>query len=119
MSQPWRDIRAHLEAQDDPDLANVLALLTPRDRDAAGPSWFARMVEQARPKWHSDGLCHEYPEVDFFATRATDQDDAVAICGRCLVRDECLDFAVANGEQGVWGGTVDSERRVMRRDQAA
>ena len=43
----WRDIRAHLEAQDDPDLAAILAELTPADRQAAGPSWFARMVAQA------------------------------------------------------------------------
>lgn len=114
----WRDIRRHLEGQDDPTFAEVLADLTPADRSAAGPSWFARMLTQARPRWHADGACLEHPELDWFASHPVHQAEAVAICSGCLVRDECLRWAVDNREQGVWGGTTDAERRVMRRDAA-
>ena len=114
----WRDIRAHLEATEDPDFAAVLADLTPADRQAAGPTWFARMVAQARPAWHADGACLEHPELDWFAGRAVDQAEPAAVCRRCLVRDECLTFAVDNREQGVWGATTDAERRLMRQEAA-
>lgn len=38
------------------------------------------------------------------------------ICHGCLVRGECLEFALAtNQESGVWGGTSEEERRILRR----
>ena len=69
-----------------------------------------------RPAWQADGACHEHPELDWFAGR--DQADAVATCARCLVKPECLAFALEHGEAGVWGGTTEAERRVMRRPAA-
>ena len=36
---------------------------------------------------------------------------AKAVCGRCLVRVMCLAYAMATGQDGVWGGTTDYERR--------
>lgn len=111
----WSDIRALLEGQDDdPDLAAILAELTPADRTAAGPTWFARMVAQARPAWQADGACHEHPELDFFTGRAVDHAEAKAVCADCLVRPECLAFALEHQELGVWGATTEAERRAMR-----
>jgi WhiB family transcriptional regulator, redox-sensing transcriptional regulator len=43
---------------------------------------------------------------------------AKAICGRCDVRERCLDFALENGEHGVWGGTTAEERRALKQDAA-
>lgn len=42
---------------------------------------------------------------------------AIAICiGSCGVRDACLLYAVATRqEHGVWGGTTEKERRVLRK----
>ena len=41
---------------------------------------------------------------------------AKAICDRCVVAGRCLEFAVERGEaHGIWGGTNESERRVMIR----
>jgi WhiB family redox-sensing transcriptional regulator len=41
---------------------------------------------------------------------------ARAICQECTVREECLTFAVKNGEKyGVWGGLDDIERRGLVR----
>ncbi|MCX5052485.1 MULTISPECIES: WhiB family transcriptional regulator [unclassified Streptomyces] len=42
-------------------------------------------------------------------------DDAKAVCGRCPVARQCLDWAVRVGQvDGIWGGTTESERRAMR-----
>lgn len=42
------------------------------------------------------------------------------ICARCLVRQECFDFAMRTGEMdGIWGGTTPEERIRIRREQAA
>jgi WhiB family redox-sensing transcriptional regulator len=41
---------------------------------------------------------------------------AKAVCARCPVAAQCLDYALATGQQhGVWGGTSEEERKAMRR----
>jgi WhiB family transcriptional regulator, redox-sensing transcriptional regulator len=41
---------------------------------------------------------------------------AKAICGLCEVRPECLEWALATGQDsGVWGGLSEDERRALRR----
>ncbi|MGW0705528.1 WhiB family transcriptional regulator [Streptomyces sp. NPDC002643] len=43
-------------------------------------------------------------------------DAAKAVCARCSVLEQCLEWAVETGNvEGVWGGTTESERRAMRR----
>ena len=40
---------------------------------------------------------------------------ALAICGMCPVRSQCLEYAVLSGEEwGVWGGVDEDERRRLR-----
>lgn len=39
---------------------------------------------------------------------------AKAICARCDVRQECLDYAIRIREpHGIWGGLTERERRVL------
>lgn len=70
----------------------------------------------ARPVWMADALCREpaYAEVPFFPAKHQSAKAAQAVCGRCLVRDDCLAYAIANGiEHGVWGGlTIKARRRL-------
>jgi len=40
---------------------------------------------------------------------------AYAVCRECDVKKECLDYAIINSEVGIWGGTSDKERRLLRR----
>jgi WhiB family transcriptional regulator, redox-sensing transcriptional regulator len=41
---------------------------------------------------------------------------AKAVCRACPVRVECLEWALATGQDsGVWGGTSEEERRTLRR----
>jgi WhiB family redox-sensing transcriptional regulator len=37
------------------------------------------------------------------------------ICGNCVVRNECLEYALRNDVQGFWGSTTHQERRAIRR----
>jgi WhiB family redox-sensing transcriptional regulator len=42
-------------------------------------------------------------------------EQARAICGRCPVAADCLDWALRMGlDHGVWGGTTPEERRALR-----
>ena len=79
-----------------------------------------------RPAWMDDALCQEYPEVNFFPGRGESTDEARAVCGRCLVRSECLAFALEHGQGaggrggfGVWAGTSARERVKMRPEREA
>ncbi len=65
--------------------------------------------------WQSDALCVEYfPRVDWFRKRGDDTEPAKVICTRCLVREECLEYALRNEiEEGVWGGLSSKQRRAQ------
>ncbi|MEU2737946.1 WhiB family transcriptional regulator [Streptomyces sp. NPDC007095] len=40
--------------------------------------------------------------------------DAKAVCRRCPVTEQCLDWAMRAGQvEGIWGGKTESERRLM------
>jgi WhiB family redox-sensing transcriptional regulator len=42
------------------------------------------------------------------------EDDAKAICEACVVREDCLSYALSIREpHGIWGGTTEHERRAM------
>lgn len=65
----------------------------------------------------ADGLCREpgYSRINFFSKSYQEAALAKALCERCLVRADCLAFALDGDEAGVWGGTTDIERRGMPR----
>ena len=71
--------------------------------------------------WYSQAACRGADVELFFAEDAAAATLAMAICGRCAVRDRCLDTAMLEREAyGVWGGTVQAYRqRVFRREDRA
>lgn len=71
----------------------------------------------SRPPFMADALCREYPGIDWYNARQADE--AKAVCRRCLVREECLEHALAADERhGAWGGASEAERRALRRPAA-
>ena len=44
---------------------------------------------------------------------------AKKICGTCMYKVECLNWAVNNDERGIWGGTTERERRGLRKKRRA
>lgn len=62
------------------------------------------------PSWMDRGACTEDPERFMDAPVR----DKKAVCRRCPVRQDCLTYALEQGEdRGVWGGR-DSGRRPLR-----
>ena len=55
-----------------------------------------------------------FPEGSEWERRAPTQ-RAKAVCARCPVPQECLDYAMANHLVGIWGGRDDKERRRLQR----
>ncbi len=55
----------------------------------------------------------------FFPERGASTKEAKAVCQGCVVRVDCLEYALANGEKfGIWGGLSERERRRIRRQRA-
>ena len=71
------------------------------------------------PSWMRDAACKEHPELDWFpeAESVRDARRAKTVCRRCLVRTECLAYAMSLGGlcRGIWGATSERERRRRRR----
>lgn len=71
--------------------------------------------------WRHFAACREEDPELFFpvgtSPAALDQTaEAKAVCHRCPVMDQCLQWALAaNQEVGIWGGLDEGERRAMRR----
>ncbi|MFE9816950.1 WhiB family transcriptional regulator [Streptomyces sp. NBC_00236] len=71
--------------------------------------------------WRMLAACREEDPDLFFPIGSTgpalvQTEDAKAVCRSCPVRQECLRWALDNGQDaGVWGGLDESERRTLKR----
>ena len=72
---------------------------------------------ELRQDWMGAALCKSHPDVSFFPSRGEPTAKAKAICARCAVCADCLDFALALGERldGIWGGTSQYQRHALLR----
>jgi len=71
-------------------------------------------------QWHKQAACRGHGPDDFVRGPKFTYDDVRALCETCPVREQCLEFALADGTlTGLWGGTTDAERREIRRRRVA
>lgn len=70
--------------------------------------------------WQTDALCAQTDPDMFLPERGGSTKAAKRVCGSCMVRQECLDYALAMDENpaGVWGGLSVLERRKLRQAAA-
>ena len=55
----------------------------------------------------------------FFPERGASTREAKEVCRGCVVRGDCLEYALQNSEKfGIWGGMSERERRRIRRQRA-
>ena len=55
----------------------------------------------------------------FFPERGASTREAKEVCRSCVVQNDCLEYALQNGEKfGIWGGMSERERRRIRRQRA-
>jgi WhiB family transcriptional regulator, redox-sensing transcriptional regulator len=70
--------------------------------------------------WRGYAACRRVDPRLFFPVGTTREamaqtDRAKRVCANCPVQAPCLDWALATGQKlGVWGGTAEGERRVLR-----
>ena len=79
----------------------------------------AELLFELRPQpWMTAGNCAGVDPELFFPQRGESSEDAKAVCRGCLVRAECLDYALSiNERNGIWGGTSERERRAIRQHE--
>jgi WhiB family transcriptional regulator, redox-sensing transcriptional regulator len=79
-------------------------------------------ARQSPDAWQDGGACRGPHASLFFppphferkVDRLARERQAKRICSECLVRGECLEYALAVGEpHGVWGGMNENERREL------
>ncbi|MGX1758613.1 WhiB family transcriptional regulator [Streptomyces lydicus] len=74
--------------------------------------------------WRHDAVCREVDPEIFFPVGNTGPallqiEEAKAVCRRCPVMGQCLQWALESRQDtGVWGGMSEEERRAMRRRAA-
>jgi WhiB family redox-sensing transcriptional regulator len=70
--------------------------------------------------WRDSGGCLELDPAVFFPDPGVSSAAALSACARCVVRDRCLEWALANDIRfGIWGGLTEDERRALRRAVSA
>jgi WhiB family redox-sensing transcriptional regulator len=87
----------------------------------ASTSW---LMEQRRGhrfdlgdrSWQGQANCIGVNPDLFFPEAGASIREARDVCKGCVVREECLEYALVNGEKfGIWGGLSERERRPIRR----
>ena len=69
--------------------------------------------------WQAQANCMGVDPDLFFPERGASTREAKEVCRGCVVREDCLEYALANGEKfGIWGGMSERERRRLRRARA-
>lgn len=69
-------------------------------------------------EWQTHARCAEVDPEIFFPERGGSSKAARAVCDKCTVKSECLEYALNNKEQfGIWGGTSERERRRLRKER--
>jgi len=75
------------------------------------------LVDPDATSWQDLALCAQTDPEAFFPEKGGSTREAKRICVGCEVRQECLEFALANDERfGIWGGLSERERRRLRRE---
>ncbi|MCU1493511.1 MAG: putative WhiB family transcriptional regulator [Acidimicrobiaceae bacterium] len=76
------------------------------------------LVGEVDRTWQSRANCMGVDPELFFPERGSSTREAKEVCRGCVVQQDCLEFAIANGEKfGIWGGMSERERRRVRRSR--
>ncbi|SEC01444.1 transcription factor WhiB [Rhodococcus koreensis] len=97
--------------------------LVAQEVETAGPrpvlslvTGFDELFDTIEDQWQERALCAQTDPEAFFPEKGGSTREAKRICLGCEVRDECLDYALANDERfGIWGGLSERERRRLKR----
>jgi WhiB family redox-sensing transcriptional regulator len=85
-----------------------------------GQDLLQRQQDAGDTDWRDHAACRDVDPDLFFPIGTMGEsllqiDEAKQICQACPVCGPCLRWAVDSGSAGVWGGTTEDERRILRR----
>ncbi len=88
-----------------------------------GHGLLQRQRDAAEMDWRAYAACRDVDPDLFFPLGTTDAslpqiEAAKQICRTCPVSAPCLRWALESGDDGVWGGTTEDERRSHRQLRA-
>lgn len=71
--------------------------------------------------WVERANCLGLPTAMFFPERGVNAAPARDVCSRCVVRQECLDYALTPPMEsfGIWGGVGRDKRQQMFKERSA
>ncbi|WP_419933202.1 WhiB family transcriptional regulator [Candidatus Poriferisodalis sp.] len=79
-----------------------------------------QLISLSREAWRERAACKDVDTNIFFIGPGKSPDTALAVCNRCEVKDECLQFALDNEEDfGIWGGLCADQRKKLRQARTA
>ena len=91
----------------------TIQISNPYEDDFMGLS---QVADELSPGWQQFANCLGVDPNLFYPERGVSTSEAKAVCQRCQVKEECLEYAVQNGEKfGIWGGMSERERRRIRK----
>ena len=74
------------------------------------------VLEAGQLPWMEQAKCLDADPEAFFPEKGGSTREAKRICAVCAVREDCLEYALANDERfGIWGGLSERERRRLKR----
>jgi WhiB family transcriptional regulator, redox-sensing transcriptional regulator len=66
--------------------------------------------------WLDRARCRGVDPDQFFVRGVAQARPALRICDRCVVKEQCLQYAIDNEiDFGVWGGLTERQRRSLQR----
>lgn len=96
--------------------SDFITVITP----GSGTNYAVAALAIVPQAWTADALCAQTDPDEFFPEKGGSTRHAKAICARCPVQAECVDYALDNDERfGIWGGLSERERRRINRRRLA
>lgn len=115
--RPDPDPPALIEAAPEPE--PVISLRVPASPSQIVTADARADLAREKGEWEDLANCLGVDPDLFFPERGSSTSDAKAVCRACVVRVDCLEFALRNGEKfGIWGGMSERERRRVRRQRS-
>lgn len=83
--------------------------------NSADPSLKPKLEEN----WQDGANCLGVDPDIFFPERGASVVEAKKVCRGCVVKEQCLEFALQNSEKfGIWGGLSERQRRTIRHQRS-
>lgn len=78
--------------------------------------WDLPSIGEPMGEWVKEAECRELPTELFFPRSGRRPTVALGVCEKCVVRDECLEYALEFHQHwGVWGGMTERQRFAEKR----